>query len=196
MVDLPSNDEWPAGWRYSQRRGDYFVLTYDLHEHHVISSGGEGWTVKYQYNGKPNGSMSATTTPENGFERLKRNLYNNFLASDDRPHGLEDVYNQTLPTYAAIFVECVPDVDLRPVTGDRRVSNYQELPAHEFIVREYGDGWERLDVRTVHSVKQLEELVREMDLTNHGPIPEVETMAPMELNHFAPEEDDDKPTRG
>jgi hypothetical protein len=32
MVDLPSNDEWPNGWRYSQKRGDYFVLTYDLHE--------------------------------------------------------------------------------------------------------------------------------------------------------------------
>jgi hypothetical protein len=168
MVELPSNDEWPNGWRYSQKRGDYFVLTYDLHEHHVISSGGEGWTVKYQYNGRPNGSMSATTTPENGFEVLKRDLYNNFLSSEDKPHGLEDVYNQTLPTYAAVFVECVPDADLQPVTGDRRVSNYQELPAHEFIVREYGDGWEKLDVRTVDSADELEERVREMDLPNDG----------------------------
>ena len=58
------------------------------------------------------------------------------------------------------------------------------------------DGWEQLDVRTADSVEQLEDLVRTMDLTNDGPIPEVETMAPMELNHFAPEEDDDKPTRG
>lgn len=196
MADLPSNTDWPDGWRYSQKRGDYFVLTYDLHEHHVIKSGGEGWKVEYKHNGKPNGKMAARTTPENGFERLKRDLYNNFLASDDKPHELEDVYNQTLPTYAAVFVECVPDVDLRPVTGDRRVSNYQELPAHEFIIREYGNGWEKLDVRTVDSVEELEELIREMDLTNDNPIPEVETMAPMELNHFAPEEDDDKPTRG
>ena len=195
MVELPSNDEWPEGWRYSKKRGDYFVLTYDLHEHHVIKSGRESWKVEYKYNGKPNGKMSANTTPENGFERLRRDLYNNFLASDDKPHGLEDVYNQTLPTYASVFVECVPDVDLRPVTGDRRVSNYQELPAHEFIVREYGDGWERLDVRTVDSVEELEEQVREMELTNHSPIPEVDTMAPMELNHFTPEEDDDKPSR-
>jgi len=196
MVDLPSNDEWPDGWRYSQKRGDYFVLTYDLHKHHVISSSGEDWTVEYQYNGKPNGSMASTTRPENGFERLKRDLYNNFLSSDDKHCGLEEVYNQTLPTYAAVFVECVPEADLKPVTGDRRVSNYQELSAHEFIVREYGDGWERLDVRTVDSVEELEELVREMELTNDGPIPDVETMAPMELNHFTSEEDDDKPTRG
>jgi len=81
------------------------------------------------------------------------------------------------------------------VTGDRRVSNYQALPAHEFIVREYGDGWERLDVRTVDSVEELQERVREMNLTNDGPIPEVNTRAPMELDHFVPEEADDKPTR-
>jgi hypothetical protein len=195
MVELPSNDEWPAGWRYKQKRGDYFVLTYDLHEHHVISGSGDGWVVEYKYNGKPNGRMSAETTPETGFERLKRDLYNNFLAADDKPHGIEDVYNQTLPTYAAVPVECVPDADLRPVTGDRRVSNYQGLPAHEFIVREYGDGWARLDVRTVDSVEELEERVKEMDLPNDGPISEVNTRAPMELDHFAPEEADDKPTR-
>jgi len=195
MVELPSNDEWPAGWRYTEKRGNYFVLSYDLHEHHVISSSGDSWKVEYKYNGKPNGKMSADTTPENGFERLKRDLYNNFLDSDDKPHGLEDVYDQTLPTYAAVFVECVPEADLQPVTGDRRVSNYQALPAHEFIVREYGDGWERLDVRTVDSVEELQERVQEMNLTNDGPIPEVDTRAPMELDHFVPDEADDKPTR-
>lgn len=162
----------------------------------MLKTGVDGWKVEYKYNGKPNGSMSARTSPENGFEVLKRDLYNNFLASEDKPHDLGDVYNQTLPTYTAVFVEYVPDVDLRPVSGDRQVSNYQELPAHEFIVREYGNGWEKLDVRTVDSVNELEERVREMDLPNEGPISEVETMAPMELNHFAPEEDDDKPTRG
>ena len=196
MVDLASNDEWPNGWRYSQKRGDYFVLTYDLHEHHVLKTGVDGWKVEYKHNGKPNGSLSARTSPENGFEVLKRDLYNNFLASEDKPHDMSDVYNQTLPTYAAVFVECVPDADLQPVTGDRRVSNYQELPDYEFIVREYGNGWERLDVRTVESVDKLEEHVREMNLPNDGPIPEVETRAPMELDHFAPEEDEDKPTRG
>lgn len=196
MVDLPSNDEWPNGWRYSKKRGDYFVLTYDLHEHHVLQTGVDGWKVEYKYNGRPNGNMSARTSPETGFERLKRDLYNNFLAEDDKPHDLSDVYNQTLPTYAAVFVECIPDVDLRPVTGDRRVSNYQELPEDEFIVREYGNGWQRLDVGTVESADELEERVRELELPHDGPIPEVETMAPMELNHFAPEEDDDKPTRG
>jgi hypothetical protein len=51
-------------------------------------------------------------------------------------------------------------------------------------------------VRTVESVDKLEERVREMDLPNYGPIPEVETRAPMELGHFAPEENEDKPTRG
>jgi hypothetical protein len=196
MVDLPSSDEWPNGWRYSQKRGDYFVLNYDLHEHHVLKTGGDGWKVEYKYNGKPNGSMSVRTSPENGFEVLKRDIYNKFLASDDKPHDLSEVYNQTLPTYAAVFIKCVPDVDLRPVTGDRRVSNYQALSDHEFIVREYGNGWERLDVRTVDGDDELIDLVRDLDLSKDGPIPEVETMAPMELNHFAPEEDDDKPTRG
>jgi hypothetical protein len=196
MADLPSNDEWPNGWRYSRKRGDYFVLTYDLHEHHVLKTGVDGWKVEYKYNGKPNGSMSARTSPENDFELLKRDLYNNFLTSENKPHDLSDVYNQTLPTYAAVFIECVPEADLQPVTGDRRVSNYQELPDYEFIVREYGDGWDRFDVRTVESTSELGELLREMNLPNNGPIPEVETMAPMELNHFAPEEDDGKPTRG
>jgi len=192
MVALPSNDEWPDGWRYSQKRGDYFVLTYNLHEHHVLKTGGEGWKVEYEYNGRPNGNMSARTSPETGFERLKRDLYNNFLDSDDKPHNLRDVYTQTLPTYAAVFVECVPEAGLHPVTGDRRVSNYLELPDHEFIIREYGNGWDRLDVRTVDSVEELETLVRTTELPNDGPIPEVETLAPMELDHFVPETDPDE----
>lgn len=194
MVDLPSNDEWPDGWRYSQKRGDYFVLTYDLHEHHILQTNEDEWKVEYEYNGRPNGSMAATTSAATGFERLKRDLYNNFLAPEDKSHDLSDVYHQTLPTYAAVFVECVPEADLHPVTGDRRVSNYQELPDHEFIIHEYGDGWGRLDVRTVDNVDALETLVRTTDLLNEGPIPEVTTMAPMELDHFVHETDEDDAT--
>jgi hypothetical protein len=189
MGELPPNAAWPDGWRYSQKRGDYFVLTYDLHTHHVIQTTDNEWTVEYEYNGRPNGSMSATTTSATDFERLKRDLYNNFLSSEDKSHDLSDVYNQTLPTYAAVFVECVPEGDLHPVTGDRRVSNYLELPDHEFIIREYGDGWERFDIRTVDTVEELESVVRSISLPNDGPIPEVETAAPMELNHFTGETD-------
>lgn len=189
MGELPSNDEWPDGWRYSQKRGDYFVLTYDLHEHHVIETGGGEWTVDYNYNGRPNGCMAARTASQNGFERLKRDCYNNFLSPDDRPHNLRDVFTQTLPTYAAVVVECVPETDLHPASGDRRVSNYLELPDHEFIVSEYGNGWERLDVRTVESVEEGETRVRTMELPNEGPIPAVETIAPMELDHFIPDTD-------
>ena len=189
MGELPSNEEWPDGWRYSQKRGDYFVLSYDRHEHHVLRTSDDEWKVEYNYNGRPNGSMAATTSAATGFERLKRDLYNNFLDPDDKPHDLNDVYEQTLPTYAAVFVACVPEADLHPVTGDRRVSNYLELPDYEFIIHEYGDGWGRLDVRTVDSVEEVETLVRTTDLPNDGPIPEVTTMAPMELDHFVHETD-------
>lgn len=90
-----------------------------------------------------------------------------------------------------MFVECVPEADLHPVTGDRRISNYLELPDYEFIIRKYGNGWDRVDVSTVNSVDELETLVRTMELPNEGPLPEVKTLAPMELDHFVPDSDRD-----